>query len=151
MTDLASDGNGVPVYNRWEYIWTCLIPGMPQKVQLPEVVVVDASPGEGTQDVLAPYLEVIYVRSWHFRVQDSLCKRPWTATPVERRSTSVPSWTPKLDCSFHQYVWTGRGRGPGFSGRSLGDAGLPLRALPATIPRSQAESTSRARTIAMWH
>lgn len=57
----------IPTYNRASYVGTCLEHVAAQTVRPAEVVVVDASPGQETADVVRRFPGVDYVRSPHGR------------------------------------------------------------------------------------
>ena len=67
MSDGLTVSVVIPTYNRTDYIGTCLEHVLAQSIAPNEVVVVDASPGDGTAKIVATFPSVTYVRSPHGR------------------------------------------------------------------------------------
>lgn len=67
MSELLTASVVIPTYNRVEYIDTCLEHVRRQTVAPVDVIVVDASPDDGTQDIVGRHPWVTYVRSPHGR------------------------------------------------------------------------------------
>ena len=67
MAQLFGASIVIPTYNRTEHIEICLDHVLRQSVSPVEIVVVDASPGHETEQILERYPDVTYVRSRHGR------------------------------------------------------------------------------------
>lgn len=67
MNDTLTVSVVIPTYNRRDYIGTCLEHVLDQDLAPQEVVVVDASPGDETAEIVARFPSVTYVRSPHGR------------------------------------------------------------------------------------
>lgn len=67
MSELLTASVVIPTYNRVDYISTCLEHVGRQTIPPVDVIVVDASPDDGTQRIVERYPAVTYVRSPHGR------------------------------------------------------------------------------------